>query len=365
MKMQKASSKIFKVISAPHINTNDLEMEVIEWYFNNWDYIEKGITICDVETTKATMSIESDHEGYIYKVIDKNKSVKVGEPIAYVFDTNDHNQIDFVEKAVDEEKNMNITKKARHLLEKNNLSINDFPNNSIITSDTVIAKLREVGNPIQKRDKDYLNKTLSEIRIKQNSVIIYGEMNNALTAIDTFHDSGEFHASVFLNNTYDLNKLAGIPCLPPESLKQLCELGLEKVFLCGKDKDEIKDNLNNVIKYNMQLVNAVHSTAFISNNVTLKGGVYIGPKVVLGPEVSIGSFSKVLNASTIAHHSIIGDYVTISDGTHIGGNVNIGDNCYIGIGVNINKRIEVGERSTIVSGCTIIDHVQSNSIKRI
>ena len=218
--MKKESSNSFKVISAPHINANDMEMKVIEWYFNNWDYLEKGITICDVESTKTVISIESEYEGYIYKIIGTNNFVKVGEPIAYVFLTNNPNQIDFVEKEVDKD-NMKVTKKARYLMEKNNISINDFPNYTIITSDTVVAKLRDIGNLIQKRDKDTLNKSLSKLRIKQNSVIIYGEMNNALTAIDTFHDSGEFHASVYLNNTYDLNKLAGIPCLPEESLKQL------------------------------------------------------------------------------------------------------------------------------------------------
>ena len=54
--------------------------------------------------------------------------------------------------------------------------------------------------------------------------------------------------------------------------------------------------------------------------------------------------------------------MTIADGSHIGGNVIIEENVYIGIGVNINRRVVVGEFSTIISGMTVTDFVNKNTV---
>ncbi len=66
----------------PRINTNDDEVDVVHWYVQDKEYVEKGKEILDLESSKAVVSIESEAAGYILCHSQKGDSVRVGVPLA-------------------------------------------------------------------------------------------------------------------------------------------------------------------------------------------------------------------------------------------------------------------------------------------
>lgn len=58
---------------------------IIEWHKREGDPVEKGEVLCTVETDKASIDVESEHQGVLLKILrDVDEDVPVLEPIAYI-----------------------------------------------------------------------------------------------------------------------------------------------------------------------------------------------------------------------------------------------------------------------------------------
>ncbi len=76
-----------EVITMPKLSDTMEEGTIVEWHKQVGDQIEQGDVLAEVETDKATMELESFHDGTIlYIDIDAGKAVKVNDPIAVVGD---------------------------------------------------------------------------------------------------------------------------------------------------------------------------------------------------------------------------------------------------------------------------------------
>lgn len=74
-----------KDILVPRVNTNDNEVDLVHWYVEDRQFVEKGQELADVETSKAVVSIESEATGYVTINSQVGDSVKVGEAIATIY----------------------------------------------------------------------------------------------------------------------------------------------------------------------------------------------------------------------------------------------------------------------------------------
>ena len=355
----------FETITAPHINANDLEMLVSEWFVKPWQFIESGEEICEVETTKATLTVESEQSGYIYPLIKEQHFVKVGEPIAHLFPENDPKQLDLINQSTSADSSQIITKKAYVLMEKFDLSISDFPKFSSISSDTVIAKIKELKLEAVPYDKHRTTEILDKLKIEENSLVIYGEPNQALMALDAYLSNQLYQPIAYIDASLKSETFYVLPTLHNKALKKLKDKGLKHIYLCGQNAE-----INNALEMECEaigliILTSIHNSSIISRSARLGKGVFIGAQAYIGPDVEIGDFSRVLCGATVAHHCKLGKYVNISDGAHLGGNVIIKDYSLIGIGGNVNKRVEIGKNSTVVSGATVTDNVSDNQIVRI
>ena len=354
----------FETIVAPHVNVNDLEMIIVEWLVKPWQFVNKGEPICEVETTKSVLAVESTHTGYIYPLVQEKKLVKVGEPLAHVFSDNNPAQLEAIKKTSSGEKAM-VSKKAQELMKEFGLTVADFPMFSTISSETVVAKIRELKTQEISRNEKDVKQILDHLQIQKNSVAIYGEKNQALLAMDAFQAEGKMIPVGYINSFYKENEFYGLPVISRETLEQLRKKGLQYIYVCGQDAKVKQEQEKECAALGLEIVSVIHPSASVSKFARLGKGVFIGAKAAIGPDVEIGDFSRVLCAATVAHHSKIGRFVDIADGSHLGGNVTVGDFSLIGIGVNINKRITIGKNTVIVSGATVIDHVPDNSTVRL
>ncbi|GEM_PF-1952435 len=352
----------FRTITAPHVNVNDLEMIVVRWHVEPWQFVEEGETICEVETTKAVVSVDADHAGYVYPLVEEKESVKVGEPLAHIFPQNDPKQLGAITLKVNSAADIIITKKAQALMQEFGLAVSDFPRFSSISSETVIAKIRELKPSHATYDQKRTRELLSRIEIGKDSVAIYGERNQALLALDAFE---EYTPVAYISSAERSPEFYGMPVIHTQALSQLMEKGLRYVYICGGSPKVKEEQEKECARIGLEVVSVVHPDSTVSSRARLGKGVFVGAQAAIGPDVEIGDFSQVLSGATVAHHCRLGKYVSISDGARLGGNVSVGDGALIGIGANINKRITIGRNAVVVSGATVIDHVPDNNTVRL
>jgi len=82
-------------LKMPSLSPTMEEGTIVKWHKLPGDSVSEGDVICDIQTDKAVMSMESSDEGTIAKIlIEENKTVKVGEMIAVVAeDGEDWNEV--------------------------------------------------------------------------------------------------------------------------------------------------------------------------------------------------------------------------------------------------------------------------------
>lgn len=75
-----------KIIKMPRVSMINKSILAF-WRKKEGDRVERGESLFDIETDKATISARSPYTGILTKILVKNGySAKVGEPVAYIED---------------------------------------------------------------------------------------------------------------------------------------------------------------------------------------------------------------------------------------------------------------------------------------
>ena len=79
-----------QAVIAPHEIVNDESVLLLQWLVKDGEKVERGHHLVTIETSKATMDIESPVAGYVRFDIPKGTEVKVGGVLCYI--TNSPNE---------------------------------------------------------------------------------------------------------------------------------------------------------------------------------------------------------------------------------------------------------------------------------
>jgi len=112
----------------------------------------------------------------------------------------------------------------------------------------------------------------------------------------------------------------------------------------------------------MQFVNLIHPTSYVSRSVQLNYGLQLEPLSTIAACTSIGFGVNIKRNCNIGHHCQIEDFVTINPGVTISGSVKIGRNTMIGTGTSIKDEITIGKNSIIGLGSVVVKDIPDNSI---
>lgn len=157
-------------------------------------------------------------------------------------------------------------------------------------------------------------------------------------------------------------KIVGTDVIKTKSIIDYLENdNVKNVFLAIGDNHERKKYFEKLKKKNYNIINAVHPSAYISDNADVGDGVFIGINVMVGPEVKIGNNTIINNGSIIDHESNIGNNVQIGPGVNIAGRVDVGDESFIGIGASVIDNIILGKGVTVAAGSVVIKDVDGNT----
>lgn len=84
---------MIKEIKMPNLGTTVSEIKIVRWLKSEGESVERGESLFEVETDKATMEVESYLSGYLKKiVVQSGELVTEGNTVAYIGNETDELQ---------------------------------------------------------------------------------------------------------------------------------------------------------------------------------------------------------------------------------------------------------------------------------
>lgn len=160
-------------------STNDDEMEVVNWYVKDHDYVKKGDIIVDLESAKAVVTVESNYEGYITRMCQVGDTVAVDSVFAEI-ETQEGSSAEQnlkVSPVIEEIKEDLSTKAvfsrgAQEYINEHHVDISRYNFSGLVTKEEVIkqvtGQLKIQGEKVTAKSGEESNKKVKE---KMTSVI--------------------------------------------------------------------------------------------------------------------------------------------------------------------------------------------------
>lgn len=150
--------------------------------------------------------------------------------------------------------------------------------------------------------------------------------------------------------------LLGIPILGP--IEGLVNLDINAVIVGIGDNKARKHLYEWAKSKGYHLVNAIHPTAVIAEDVAIGEGVAIFGTVVVNPGSAIGNNVILNTGCTIDHDCLIADHVHIAPGAHLAGGVVVGEGTFVGTGASVIPYRKIGCWSIIGAGGVVIEDIE-------
>ena len=71
----------YRIVSAPRMGTNDDVVRVLRWLVDDGQRVEPATLVLIVETTKASVEVEAESAGYLFRLVEPDTEVPVGAPV--------------------------------------------------------------------------------------------------------------------------------------------------------------------------------------------------------------------------------------------------------------------------------------------
>lgn len=154
-----------RLLQIPQINPNDCYVDFLEWRVSHLAYVDRGVAVASVETSKSVIDITADVSGYLYHLKEPAKEMKVGEVIGFLSDSEIQTERLLIEMTHLIEQELNnrvpivqdnvptigeelvVTKKAREILTRTGLNLEDLNiKTGVVKENDVLQYLRSQGS---------------------------------------------------------------------------------------------------------------------------------------------------------------------------------------------------------------------------
>ena len=189
-------------IIIPNVNNNETEAELVSWAVDDNSTVCIGDIIAVLETTKATVDLESEFNGKIKIISEINNKYNFGSVIGYVYnEKSELSELD-IEKGFEKSElhNITITRPARDFMLKNN--INDSQVEKLNLS---LVKLKDIESLFKEPKSNDLEILIDAKQLTISNTVISSKktipdafqlkkinINNALSKMDTILSKNNF-----------------------------------------------------------------------------------------------------------------------------------------------------------------------------
>lgn len=126
----------------------------------------------------------------------------------------------------------------------------------------------------------------------------------------------------------------------------------------AKDRKRIADMIQKRRK--TMPLNAIHRTAFVSEEAEIGHGNLVSPNAVVGSFAKMGNFNILGAGSIIDAEAEIADFVEVGPGTVVNSHVKVEEEAFIGSNVTLVSGITIGKGARVGAGSVVISSVKAN-----
>lgn len=221
-----------------------------------------------------------------------------------------------------------------------------------------------------------------DINVQNNSVAIVGWHDGAAGQIHSWLEkSRDYHIACFVNPTDKLldidaskiqrdarqfsyptdNTFKDKPLInSADWVTVLAKLNIKNILVTTDDPHQRFEQINLARKKGFKLINAIHPTALIMEDVILHDNIILYPRAYVGYRVELFPGVIVNGSSHLDHHNVIRECATIDPGVVCAGNVTVGAFSRVHTGATIINRIRIGKNSILGAGTVIVQDVPDN-----
>ena len=113
---------------------------------------------------------------------------------------------------------------------------------------------------------------------------------------------------------------------------------------------------------NINVLNYIHPTAVIADNIKMGVGNIIMERAVIQPFYTMGNANVVWSGAILSHDGSLGNFNSISANSTISGNVKIHNKCFLGSNCTIKDSVEIFDEAFIGAGAFVSDNMDQRSV---
>ncbi|MGO9317706.1 MAG: NeuD/PglB/VioB family sugar acetyltransferase [Terracidiphilus sp.] len=358
-------------VIAPLLGANEPDALLVELFVAVGKKVSVGDPLCTLETTKATMDVEAESEGYIYSIlVTAGQKVTAGTILFEISSEPPTEQSPVlvpasapVNSAESLPHGLLITDKATRLAKELGVMFDVFPLGTLVTE----AMVREFSGktvPLTKLDQA---KPISAINVQfdANELLIIGASGHAKTLIDLVRQANHYHlAGLVAQPPPTEAEVLGVPVLGgDEVLQSQYDKGIRLMAIgLGAVSSYRRNIFIKMAEIGFAFPRIVHPKAVVEPSAEIAGGVQVFGTAFIGSAAIVGFGALINTGAIVSHDCKIGAFAHIAPGAVLAGRVDVGIGCLIGMGVTTAVGVKIGEWARVGNGARINSDVPPRTI---
>lgn len=197
--------------------------------------------------------------------------------------------------------------------------------------------------------------------MKGEQTVILGCGGHGRVVLDILLQAKKYKPIGFLDNNASLHgrRVDGLPVLGDlNQLSKLHQHGVHYAIVAIGDNG-VRRAMSDMLDENkFELINAIHPSAQLAQNVTLGKGVAIAAGALVCAHCQIGDQAVLNTGCIIDHESMIGTCAHICPGVRLAGHVTVESGAFVGIGATVVQNIRIGFESVVGAGAVVVQDVE-------
>ena len=353
-------SKLLEVI-VPLVNPNETDALLASLNISEGHKIQKGEVIATFETTKSTLELTAEKNGFIlglrYRV---GATIRAGERLCFIADTANLQIPAERETKVTLQENehdalpsgLRITQPALALAKQRNVNLLNLPRDVLITE----KKILELSGS-------------TSVEPDPRKIVIFGGGGHAKSLIDLIRSEGKYKIEGILDDAIPTGTMImDVPVLGGgEMLASLKAQGISQAVNAVGGIGSITPRLQvfqKLAEAGISVVTVKHPLSYVEPTAKVADGCQLFYHAYIGSEVKIGFGCIVNTGAIISHDCVLDNYVNLSPGAILAGAVLIGERSLIGMGVTVNLGVRIGAGARIGNSAVVKSDIPENGIVR-